>query len=276
MEMTEQIELSQYDHKLTPKEIIDVAKITHSIKKFVVLFSGGKDSLTTIHMLSKMDYADEVLYCNTGIGLEENFDFVLDMCNKYGWKLNVEVPSPGYQYEDFVKKFGFPKEYNHHMIMNYLKWRSMRAFLRKHKGDGYALVSGRRLNESARRKTVIKYTMKPIWREASMIIVAPLFFMRDDEVKRYVKDNDLPSCPVYQKLHVSGDCLCGSFFEKGDAEIISIFYPAVAKRIRELELKYGGHWGRYKSSMTGASKQSTLDKLICNDCYIDNNHQEQT
>ena len=72
--------------------ILEQARNDFEVKKFVGLFSGGKDSLVACHLLAEMGELDEVLYCKTGIGLDENFDYVVDTCKKYNWKLNIEQP----------------------------------------------------------------------------------------------------------------------------------------------------------------------------------------
>ena len=45
----------------------------------------------------------------------------------------------------------------------------------------------------------------------------------------------LPSNPVVDLLHMSGECLCGSFARPGELAEISLWYPRAAARIFELE-----------------------------------------
>jgi len=76
---------------------------------------------------------------------------------------------------------------------------------------------------------------------------------------------NLEICPVYQTLHISGDCLCGSFAEKGEAELVTTFHPEVAKQIQSLENKYRGTWGN-GSSIRGALQQSKIADFVCSEC----------
>ena len=139
----------------------------------------------------------------------------------------------------------------------------------KHKQEKIGIISGVRKFESKRRGR----TAKPILKDGSMIFVAPIFYLKTEEVWSYIKENNLEVSPVYKTLHLSGDCMCGAFSEMGEAELISLFYPEIAKRIEELEIKYCKikycKWGN-QSSMSGAIKQKRMDNFICADCQISN------
>jgi len=67
-------------------------------------------------------------------------------------------------------------------------------------------------------------------------------------------------------MHLSGDCMCGSFSSRGESDWLLLFHPEMAKRFKEMEKKYGGHWGN-QISMTDMEKQTKLDEdLICSEC----------
>lgn len=244
----------QYQIEKNPEQIIKETKQNYNITKFVGLFSGGKDSLATCHYLWKEQYLNEVLYCDTGIKARENFEFVLSTCNKYNWKLNVISPKRGETYEDFIRKFGFPHSGIHSTIMGYLKWHPIRKWAREN--PGVCFVSGRRKKESKRRMRLQKYVERP---EKNILMCSPLFYWN------YIKSNNIESSPVYRTLHISGDCLCGSFAEKGEADIIATFHPELAKQIQCLESQYGKKWGN-GSSITGALKQSKIADFVCGEC----------
>lgn len=253
------------------RDILRQAQEERGIKKFVGLFSGGKDSLTTCHFLWKEGLIDSVLYCNTGISVPENQLYVLDICKRFGWNLNIVQPKEGETYEDFWRKFGPPGPGAHSMVMGYLKWHPMRKWAQQHRNEDFAFVSGRRFKESKRRggimgKNVIEQTEK-------MTFVAPLYHWSDQEVWDYLKDNNLTRCPVYETLHISGDCLCGAFAEPEEAMFLRMFHPTTAERIRLLENAYGGIWGN-GMSMNGALKQTQLTDMegwACQECKYEHN-----
>ena len=234
--------------------ILSQAKSQFNVNKFIGLFSGGKDSLVACHLLSQMGVLDEVLYCKTGIGLEENFDYVLDTCNKYGWKLNVELPK--FSYEDIIKKMGFPGEQMHYAVMGYLKWHSIRRFEKKRRSEKIGFISGVREKESKRRFKTHKAQIERPEGDKQLCFIKPLFHWSNDDVWDYFHKHNLIKCPVYDTLHLSGDCLCGCFAEPHESKLIAIFHPEMAEHIRELEEKYGGKWGYGRGmSMRGALKR---------------------
>jgi hypothetical protein len=51
---------------------------------------------------------------------------------------------------------------------------------------------------------------------------------------------------VVDVLHMSGECMCGSFASEGELQTLEIFYPQVADQIHTIEAKAheaGHHWG---------------------------------
>lgn len=247
--------------------IIEQARAESGIQKFVGLFSGGKDSLVACHLLSKMGILNEVLYCKTGIGLSDNLSYVIDTCKQYHWRLHIEEPEPRFSYESYIKRWGFPSAQNHSVVMGWLKWYSMRRFEKKHRGEHIGFVSGVRQKESRRRFKTHKQAMDHP--EKHLYFIKPLFDWTDLQVHEYIRDHKLHKCPVYQTLHLSGDCLCGCFAELHESKLIAIFHPEMAQRIKGLEEKYGGKWGSNNGgmSMRGAMKQETLDSLVCYECH---------
>jgi len=247
--------------------ILQEAEQKFGIKKFYACVSGGKDSVTSADVVDKLGKLSGVIFIDTTIGIQETKDFVIDLCKKRDWELIILKPEM--TYEEFVNKYGFPTARFHHVVMGRLKYIPLRKFIIEHKQEKIGIISGVRKFESKRRGR----TAKPILKDGSMIFVAPIFYLKTEEVWSYIKENNLEVSPVYKTLHLSGDCMCGAFSEMGEAELISLFYPEIAKRIEELEIKYCKikycKWGN-QSSMSGAIKQKRMDNFICADCQISN------
>lgn len=265
--------------KPTPEQIISQAKEQYGLQKLTLLFSGGKDSLLTGHVskpiADKLGLKFEVLYCNTGVGVKENFEYVLKTCNELGWKLTVEYTDPRFNYEEIVKRYGFPGQGMHTGVMRWLKWFSIRRYARAHMDEKIGFLSGRRKGESRRRMTLnspIQLNAEGERKDCPILTIGPLFYWSNKQVWDYVAANKLEVCPVYETLHISGDCLCGCFAESGEAELLAIFHRDTAEYLQKLEKKYGGKWG-HNSSICGAMNQSQLDGFIeeiaCTDCLID-------
>lgn len=231
----------------------------------VGLFSGGKDSLTACHYLWKQGKLNEVLYCRTGVGLNE--EYVVEMCKKFGWKLHIIEPKVGETYEDFVRKFGFPHAGMHGAIMGFLKWHPMRTWNREQKklGRDIVLVSGRRKKESKRRKKM--KSMKEHELTEGMQFWSAIYNWKTVDVWDYLAKNKLQRSPIYETMHLSGDCMCGAFSSKGESDWLQIFHKDMAKRFIELEKKYGDKWGN-QISLTDMKQQTKLDDLICQECQV--------
>jgi len=96
----------------------------------------------------------------------------------------------------------------------------------------------------------------------------------DERVWEYINKNGLPRSPAYKTLHISGDCLCGSFAKKEEAGMIQMFYPGVAQQIEalEAELDASGHkhnrWGRTGLTETRTQKKQTPLSILCAECDI--------
>lgn len=248
-------------------DIIKEAIEKYRINRFVVLFSGGKDSLTTAHYMNyKLDIPIELLYCKTGIGLSENINYVESTAKKYGWKLNIVNTLPHETYEIFVKRFGFPYAGMHNAMMGFLKYHPMRKWYSQEKkktGDIIAFCSGRRKNESARRKRM--KSNKSISMMDRMIFVAPLYDWTTEQVWDYVRKEKLELCPVYDTLHMSGDCMCGAYGTSEEYRLLEIFHPDIFFKIQGLEKKYDCKWGGNIKHLD--KYQKTLEEnLVCNEC----------
>lgn len=236
-------------------------------KKFYALFSGGKDSVTVAHKLHSEGLLEACIFVDTSICLKETKDFVRSYCKEQAWKL-IELDRMGKckTYEEFVMKYGFPSNAWHNVAMRELKWKPLYYWVMQHKDEGVVLCSGVRSKESKRRMA----NTEPYARDKSckhMRWCAPIYDWSDAEVWEYIHENKLKRSPVYSTLGLSGDCLCGAFSSHGEAELISMFHPEMAERIRKLERKCPKErntWGN-QSSLEGASQQQRLS-FECADC----------
>ena len=236
--------------------------------KLYALVSGGKDSITAAIQTDRIQKLTGVLFIDTTIGLAETKAFVEQTCQERGWSLTILRPKTSY--EDMVLKYGFPGPSHHRMAFIYLKWQPIYYWIKERDDkDQIALISGVRRKESNRRgRTTEAIKIDPTYKH--MVWVAPIIDMSDAEVWNFVRTENIEVSPSYKTLHISGDCLCGAYSRRGEAELITQFYPDIAKQIQDLEkrcsVKYCT-WGR-QSSMKGAKDQQLLEGWLCADCGI--------
>lgn len=230
------------------------------LPKCWVLFSGGKDSTCTAYYLANQNKLIGCLFLDTGIGTPDIIPFVKDICETRGWKIEI-IRTPR-SYETMVQKYGFPKPYSHQMYMIGLKLHALQVF-RKQFGK-VDLASGVRKGESKRRFK----NVKGVSIINGMKCYAPIADWTDGQVWEYIHKNNLQISPAYEKLHISGDCLCGAFARREEIQLLRMFYPEVYERIDRLEQLVKGRknsatWGNH-----GGVTENRGQTMLCAECEI--------
>ena len=278
----------EQQRELTPKEILDQAINDWNVDSFYVGYSGGKDSGIALDYTAKYfpNHFKGVIFADTGIGTQATIDFVKKYCKERKYSLNIVKPenvirkktSIPFSYKNLVMRYGFPSHSGHTMVMQQLKLFPIRQFIHQRikAGEKPCIITGIRKKESARRSRNY-YT--PIDKDGKMVYVKPLFYKTNEWVYRYFVENDVKRSPVYETLHLSGDCLCGCFAKKGEAKLLQIFHPEVYDKILKLENEFKkikdhpykafGTWGNSKNSIKDVKSQSTIESYFCSDCFLD-------
>jgi len=255
-----------------PTEIMRDAVKTYKIDSLYVGFSGGKDSSVVADFASKNfpHLFKGCIFCDTGIAVKEAKKFVIDYCNEKGWRLFIVHPKR--TFKQIVEEDGFPGPTVHTFIMRYLKYIPMRGFIKKcyEAGQRPAILSGVRQQESVRRGV---NATSEVYQDGRLVFISPMLYKSDTFMYEYYMKEGLKRSPVYDTLHISGDCLCGCFSKPGEAKLVELFHPETAKQIKDLE-KWRSErklnratWGK-QAGMTHASEQGDIDKFLCNDCMI--------
>ena len=195
-----------------------------------------------------------------------------------------EISQP-FTFENLVLNYGFPTAGGHNLTMGWLKYFPMRNFIyQKIKaGENPAIISGVRKKESKRRSKRKSYASY-INNDGKIFFVCPLFFKSNDWVTKYWIENNIKRSPVYNTLHLSGDCLCGCFAKSSELKLLQMFHPEVFAEIKRLEklVKEKGSkeaqkfttWGNNNKSTSDIESQTTLESAICSECFFDNDNKE--
>lgn len=253
-----------------PHELIDAAVKVYKPVAVFAAFSGGHDSLTSTAVAMANDHVDAVVHINTGIGVEETRQFVRDTCDREGWDLIEVKPPAGHSYRDIVLEHGFPGPAGHLYTYTRLKERPLRqlhASYRKQRGDKIMVITGVRTEESTRRMGHVH----PVVEDSGRVWVAPIHDWTKADCNQFIREMGYPRNEVVDNLHMSGECLCGSFAKPGEMEQLEFFYPQVAEQIHKLEHEVRDKglpwvWGA-KPPMKG---QGELDMAgLCAKCGLD-------
>ena len=234
------------------------------------LLSGGKDSVCTAHVLASRGELAGCVFLDTGIACPDTRPFVESLCRSQGWDLRVF--SAPRTYEEMVRRYGFPQGLvGHSWAYGWLKERAIREAL-KALGASTGFASGARRKESARRARSVAAGFRHNYR---IRIENPIVDWSTPDTWRYLRENGLEVSPSYLTLGRSGDCLCGAFSQRGEADVIRRAYPEVAARILALEESVEkpypkNRWGKPERSMGGFTAlrgRLTLEALVCGgDC----------
>jgi 3'-phosphoadenosine 5'-phosphosulfate sulfotransferase (PAPS reductase)/FAD synthetase len=218
--------------------------LDHAIAKFidaddkeltgvVGLFSGGNDSTTLCHVM--LPRISHLAHANTTIGIEETREFV--RATSQSWSkplLEFTPPRESDHYRALVLAHGFPGPGHHYKMYQRLKERALNEVRRRlvtSRNQRVVYLAGRRRTESARRANV-----PAAERENSVVWVSPMVNWTKLDLNTYrVMQGNVPVNRVTDLIHMSGECLCGSFARKGELDEIAEWFPEVARQIRELE-----------------------------------------
>lgn len=74
---------------LTPYEILDRAIDKYQPRYVFVMFSGGDDSLATLLSVKDHPRIDGAIFLDTGIGIPQNKQYVIDTCADLGVELVI-------------------------------------------------------------------------------------------------------------------------------------------------------------------------------------------
>lgn len=247
--------------------LLERAVEQHNPVGIYALFSGGHDSLVSTHLTAQHPRFSGVLHINTGIGIEETRQFVRETCLQQGWSLHEYHAAQG-AYERYCLAKGMPGGPVHHsFVYHRLKSEPLQHFLRDHRRRGQVLMlsTGIRTAESRRR---MRLHPEPMRKDRLGIWVNPIADFSALDVNRYMEMHGLARNPVSDKLHRSGECLCGALADPSELREIAFWYPQTAQRIRDLERECFNRglpcdWGS-KQSPVVAPEQGRLP--LCDTC----------
>lgn len=245
----------------------------------VLLFSGGNDSTVLAHLFRET--ATHAAHANTTIGIEQTRQFVRDTCASWGLPLLERTPGEGNDYRTLVMAHGFPGPGHHFKMYQRLKERALRQVRRElvtSKSQRVVFVAGRRRSESKRREQIPAHE-----RVGSVVWASPLVEWTAADLNTYRlmmrETNPVPVNEVSDLIHMSGECLCGSFAQKGEREELAYWFPEAVQQFTDLETEIAGRcdipvhrrkwgWGAYRTGVEVMEGQLELPEVgpLCSSC----------
>jgi len=208
------VSLMPFDAGILVKEAIERYKENISVS-----CSFGKDSLTVLHMALKYDPNIKVVFFNTGVEFAETLRFKDRM--KKEWNLNLYETKPIKSFWQCVKEYGLPtvrkkggKGSNAPKCCYYLKEKPARL-IEKKLGIKATITGLQACESNSRRLLAMRYDNKKArymsynaiefcsqrWytRSTGMWYYHPIMLWSVDDVWTYIRKNNLPINPVYEK-----------------------------------------------------------------------------
>jgi 3'-phosphoadenosine 5'-phosphosulfate sulfotransferase (PAPS reductase)/FAD synthetase len=252
--------------------ILMEAKELYKPVKTYVLTSGGNDSTTLMHLIRP--YVDAAVHIRTGIGIPETSEFVREVTASFGLDL-IELVTPPEVYRDIVlgeTRKGFPGPNMHYITYHRLKAERIRNLQRDYskRGERLLLVSGVRSQESQRRMLGVGKVehQAPTSTTTRCAWVNPIVHWTSFEMMGYRSAFDVPRSPVADKIHKSGECLCGAFATRDELKELEFWYPETANYIKSLEAEAKALGKKFPYWGHRAGKRPTATGPLCSDCLF--------
>lgn len=242
-----------------------------TVAAVVGLFSGGNDS-TGLYFVTHYAHA------NTGIGIEQTREFVRNTCEEWGIPLlERTAPNEADHYRTLVLDQGFPGPGHHFKMYQRLKERALRQVQRElvtnPRRERVVFLAGRRRTESQRRADIPKAE-----RRGSVVWVSPLVNWTRHDLNTYRLDmGDVPVNEVSDLIHMSGECLCGSFAAPGERAELTYWFPTTVADIEALEAEIADRddipehrktwgWGADPLVLAASRDKPSRTGLLCSSC----------
>lgn len=222
----------------TSKEIYELA-----IEKFqpqinILMFSGGNDSLTALHVAQALEIKiDYVLHVNTETGISETTKFCRSLDDKFPYQ---EVSAKN-SYENYILRKGFfgRGKIAHTHAYHILKATHYRKFAsnirQKRRNFKILLLNGARKQESINRKHNLNKTFNIDPGAKSNVWVNLIHEWSKIDCLDFLQDNKIKQNPVTKILHRSGECMCGTMQSLEDRREASLWFPDWGNWLDNLE-----------------------------------------
>lgn len=229
-----------------PAAVVEMA-LAHEPVAIYALLSGGDGSLSATHWAMNNVPGCQVAHIATGIGIPAVQDFVRETCDREGWPLTIirAKEDCGQDYDQIVRKHGFPGPSQHIRMYAQLKERAIRKLVRDAKQkrtDKVMLLTGICHDDSANRSG---YGDELITFNGAQMWVNHMYWAGKSWMHHYLASTGIKRSPIAIELGMSGECLCGAFASKGELRMVGRVCPRTAERIERLqaEVMQDHPWG---------------------------------
>ena len=213
----------------------------HEIKNILALFSGGKDSLVSTHIVWKAvrdsNINFEVIHIDTTCALPGVQDYVIQTSKRLGWPLKILRPKVDFW--TLAEKWGAPTP-RRRWCCYHLKLEPIREYTKTLKSPRLHILGLRAWESPSRLKKANSGKLNRCYwdRKSETWVYNPILWWRDRDIDEYIKVNKLPVNPTYEKVGTGGECFCGVFKTIREVLLVKNNYPDFFQKLVELESKF--------------------------------------
>jgi 3'-phosphoadenosine 5'-phosphosulfate sulfotransferase (PAPS reductase)/FAD synthetase len=216
----------------TFEEFIEIVKV-NNVNYIYCLFSGGRDSLTTLHISKKvsehLSIPLEAIHVDTTISTPGNLQYVKAICNYLDVKLSIVKPK--YDYFTYVEKWGFPTA-TRRWCCYHLKIEPLKDYFKTRDVKDGLLVDGIRQDESPKRRYFPKLG---VHKHFKILCYHPIFEWKRADVMNYLSINALKENPLYDFFPRATECWCPAFKTVKQFEMLKKHFPEFFNKLIDAE-----------------------------------------
>jgi 3'-phosphoadenosine 5'-phosphosulfate sulfotransferase (PAPS reductase)/FAD synthetase len=204
-------------------------------------FSGGRDSALACYIAHRVAktrvWGFRLVFINTTIAIPDTVDYVHTYAKWLGTEL-IEL-RPKHTFEELAAKYSWPLLWHNRWCYYELKRKPTIEYLERNYKKGDIVVMGIRGSESLFRLLSYDkvFTNKCYGDGLCVHAWYPILHLSDTEVVQLIKKFGIPENPVWQKVGISGECLCLAGTAEQKLVRIAIHYPNIMEKLVEIDEK---------------------------------------
>lgn len=169
-----------------------------------VAFSGGKDSLVSLHLALQVDPNIPVCFYDSGLEFPENIEYIQYLANLYNINLHIIKSDPSIL--DILHKEATldHKRTPVHLKASLVEAKIIEPSRKAHEQFGAGRIWGLRAEESRERRMLLLGNKGSFESKTGERITSPVWNWTTDQIFGYIEEHNIPLNPVYSKLRLLG------------------------------------------------------------------------
>lgn len=172
--------------------------------KGFVAFSGGKDSVVSLHLALQADPHIPVCFYDSGLEFPENVEYIHSIANLFNLNFHIIKSNPTVL--DILRKEAFfdHKRIPVHLATSLIEAKIENPSKEAHERFGPGRIWGLRAEESRGRRMLLVPRRGSFESKAGETITSPVWNWSSEQIFAYIEKNNIPENPLYGKMRALG------------------------------------------------------------------------